>query len=102
MYHRRMSYEGRTPIRDVIRSVVLGAAMVSPAALEACTKDQPQPKPPEPDPLPSTTATGTAATATATATQPDEPVVSGASQRPRGKSDGGPMIPTRGFSGRGR
>ena len=93
-----MSYEGRTPIRDVIRSVVLGAAMVSPAALEACTKE-PQPKPPEPDPLPSTTATGTA---TATATQPDEPVVSGASQRPRGKSDGGPMIPTRGFSGRGR
>ncbi len=43
-----MSYEGRSPMKDVARSVVLGAAMISPALLEACRNDGAPPLVPVP------------------------------------------------------
>jgi hypothetical protein len=112
-----MGYQGRSPINDVVRSV-MSAAMLSPAMLVACgtQKNNPQPPIPEPtatEPVATTTATATATatvtatatatstavatstvTATATATAPD--VMVHPSTRPRGN---GKNMPTRGFAG---
>ena len=50
-----MSYSGRSPFNDVVRSVLIGAAMVTPAALMACAQN-PAPPPANPDvPLPVAT-----------------------------------------------
>ena len=50
-----MSYEGRSPIKDVMRSVVLGAGMISPALIEACATNTPTATP-----LPPTIGTAVA------------------------------------------
>ena len=70
---KALGYQGRSPINDVVRSV-MSAAMLSPAMLAACStqKNNPDPKP-EPTTTATETSTGTAtlpptATATATAT----------------------------------
>lgn len=78
-----MAYQGRSPIKDVVRSVVMGAAMLSPAALEACSGSQ-VPQPPKP---PDPSADGGVAA-------PDNTVV-----RPRTDPTNGPSMPTRGFAG---
>ena len=115
---RAMSYQGRSPINDVVRSV-MSAAMLSPAMLVACSTQKNNPEPTT-DPT-ATVATGTAtvtatattpatasatasatstavatstATATATASTPD--VMVQPSTRPRGN---GKNMPTRGFAG---
>jgi hypothetical protein len=112
-----MGYQGRSPINDVVRSV-MSAAMLSPAMLVACSgqKNNPDPKP---EPTTTATATETAGTATvtatatatttatatstavatttatATATTPPDVMVH-PSTRPRGN---GKNMPTRGFAG---
>jgi hypothetical protein len=113
-----MGYQGRSPINDVVRSV-MSAAMLSPAMLVACGTTKNNPQPPTTDPTtatatttettpPTATATATAtvtatttttavATTTATATATTKPdVMVHPSTRPRG--NGGNM-PTRGFAG---
>lgn len=40
-----MGYQGRSPLNDVTRSVVLGAAMIAPALLEQCTRGTPDDTP---------------------------------------------------------
>jgi hypothetical protein len=113
-----MSYQGRSPINDVVRSV-MSAAMISPIALASCGTQKvttPDPKPDDttanidPTATPTVTATVTVtatatstavATATATATgtasaKPD--VLVHPSARPRPDGNGGRM-PTRGFAG---
>ena len=101
-----MSYQGRSPLKDVVRSVVMSAAMISPALLAACGGATPVTTAPTlpVDPNATTAAVATAApdpTAPPTeeATEPNAPpndVV-----RPR-DSDGGAKMPTRGFSGAAR
>lgn len=117
---------GRSPINDVVRSV-MSAAMLSPAMLVACStqKNNPDPKP-EPTATATETATGTATvtatattttttTATATATTTSTAVATTTatgtakppastpdvlvqpSVRPRGGN--GKNMPTRGFAG---
>jgi hypothetical protein len=85
-----MSYQGRSPIKDVVRSVVMGAAMVSPALLEACGGSPPTPPVP-PDGNGNTLNVAGGADAGA---PPNEVV------RPRGPTGG--SMPTRGFSGAAR
>ena len=87
-------------MKDVARSVVLGAAMISPALLQACKTDGGTP-PPQPDPLyGASDAGGTSlpvATGTATAA-PSTTVV-----RPRTDPTATTrQMPTRGFSGGAR
>ena len=114
-----MGYQGRSPINDVVRSV-MSAAMLSPAMLVACStqKNNPDPKPTTDPTVATATATGTVtatATTTATATPsatstavatstatakppastPD--VLVQPSVRPRGGN--GKNMPTRGFAG---
>lgn len=86
-----MHYQGRSPINDVVRSVVLGAAMIPPLVLAGCTggKSGTAETPPQPEASPS----GSAAAPEASA--PPTQVV-----RPR--STNGGSMPTRGFSGAGR
>jgi hypothetical protein len=93
-------------MKDIARSVLLGAAMISPALLQSCKSEggTPAPRPPpttgavDLDTPPSTAATDTAAyTTTDTPTAaPSTSVV-----RPRLDPTGsaGPIMPTRGFSG---
>lgn len=94
-----MSYQGRSPIKDVVRSVVMGAGMISPALLEACASSTPNPPPPIPlvDPLADVDG-GAEGGAASVATAPPTEVV-----RPRTAPTGNNM-PTRGFAGavRGR
>ncbi len=101
-----MSYEGRSPCNDVMRSVVMGAAMLSPALLEACSGSQPEnlpptSTPPDPTTAPSTAATGAPSMAVATAWPSGQPVTTHASERPRGNGDP-TSHPTRGFRGGAR
>jgi hypothetical protein len=96
-----MSYQGRSPLKDVVRSVVMSAAMISPALLAACGGATPVTTAPTLPVDPNATATAVATTAPPTeeATEPNAPpndVV-----RPR-DSDGGAKMPTRGFSGAAR
>lgn len=96
-----MAYEGRSPIKDVVRSVVMGAAMVSPALLAQCT-EHPATTPPVPvDPTAMPTSTGIpsaavsanlSGTPSASASAPPNEVV-----RPRSLPTG--QMPTRGFAG---
>jgi len=116
-----MGYQGRSPINDVVRSV-MSAAMLSPAMLVACSTQKNNPEPTtDPTATTTATATGTAtvtatatttatasatatttstavatttATATPTASTPD--VMVHPSTRPRGN---GKNMPTRGFAG---
>ena len=76
-------------MKDVARSVVLGAAMISPALLQSCKGDGATPTPPT-DP---TGATGSAVTTSSAA--PPTTVV-----RPRtDPTTPATNMPTRGFSG---
>jgi hypothetical protein len=101
LYHSTMSYEGRSPFKDVIRSVVVGATMVSPSLLQACASAPPPEKPVDiPDP------TGTPTTATATPPGTNTAVVATSASapptsvvRPRTDPDGPETHPTRGFAG---
>ncbi len=98
-----MSYQGRSPFKDVVRSVVMSAAMISPALLASCASSGPATTAPTApvDPAAGGTATATVAaepSATAT-TEPSAPPT--ALVRPR-DLDGGPRMPTRGFSGAAR
>jgi hypothetical protein len=100
-YADPMSYQGRSPLKDVVRSVVMGAAMISPALLAACGGAAPVTTAPTMAEPPA--ATGAVATvAIEPSTPPPEPsappndVV-----RPR-DSDGGTTMPTRGFCGAAR
>ena len=85
-----MSYQGRSPIKDVMRSVVLGAGMISPALIEACATNTPTTTP-----LPPTSGTAVASTPPVDSAPPTEVV------RPRPNPTGTNM-PTRGFSGAAR
>jgi hypothetical protein len=101
-----MSYQGRSPINDVVRSVVMSAAMISPTLLAACGGQAEKPPTP-PEPLPNVDRD---ATATADPTTPDSgatPVATAAPSddvvRPRPTPTGtGRMMPTRGFAGAAR
>ncbi len=112
-----MSYEGRSPIKDVVRSVVMSAAMVSPGLLAACAGPQtanPIPVPLDPlggpdaggttglDPNSVDAAAGTnpiAVDPTSPPTVPTAPPT--ATVRPRTPPTGTQM-PTRGFAGAAR
>ena len=108
-----MSYEGRSPINDVVRSVVMGAAMISPAALAACRGESAATPPPDPLPQPSATvasldAGDTTPTASVTPSATEEPIATATATappttvvRPRPTSGVGPgnHMPTRGFAG---
>lgn len=94
-----MAYEGRSPIKDVVRSVVMGAAMISPALLAQCTEHPTTPPipldptgAPPPTGIPSAATSANVATPPPTASAPPNEVV-----RPRTPPNG--QMPTRGFSG---
>ncbi|HEY1953980.1 MAG TPA: hypothetical protein VGH28_00160 [Polyangiaceae bacterium] len=104
-----MSYEGRSPINDVVRSVVMGAAMISPALLAACRGESAATPPPDPLPEPTATVASLDAggpaptsepsataqpTVTAEPTAPPTTVV-----RPRPTTSPTHNMPTRGFAG---
>jgi hypothetical protein len=98
-----MSFRGRSPINDVVRSVVMSAAMVSPALLASCasspavTTAPTSPNGPNDQAaVASTGATVASATAAPEPSAPPTDVV-----RPR-DIDGGPRMPLRGFSGAAR
>jgi len=90
-----------------MRSVVMGAAMLSPAVLEGCSSAGPTTTTPTtdvliPTPVPTVVSTSTA-TATVATSMPSAQPTAGplASERPRG--DGTPNVhPTRGFAGAAR
>jgi|SRR6185312_9788146 len=99
-----MSYEGRSPINDVVRSVVMGAAMISPAALAACRGESTVTPPPDPLPQPSATVASLDAgeTPQATPTVTAEPTVTAPPTtvvRPRPTTSPTHNMPTRGFAG---
>jgi hypothetical protein len=106
-----MSFDGRSPLKDVIRSVVLGAAMISPVALMAC-KNEVTPPPVTPDPtvdVPTNTPPIASTAPVATADPPDAaPIIDAAPAtsvvRPRWDPTTGASknMPTRGFSGAAR
>lgn len=85
-----MSFEGRSPLKDVVRSVLLGAAMISPVVLTMCKNEGAPPVSPE---GPAQTA---AADANDAAAAPPTATV-----RPR-LDPNAPQTPTRGFSGAAR
>jgi hypothetical protein len=99
-------------MKDVARSVVMGAAMISPGLLQACAETPTKPVVrPEPDPVASVdadaaetaaTAPSATATATATATASNIPAPSNTVVRPRTDPSLKPQMPTRGFSGGAR
>ena len=97
-YDSQMSYEGRSPCKDVMRAVVMSAAMVSAATLEACSSTSSPEVPtvnlPEPEPTAVSTEAPTSAPSVAT------PEPSASAVRPRGNDT--PSMPTRGFSGAAR
>jgi hypothetical protein len=108
-----MSYEGRSPIKDVVRSVVMSAAMVSPGLLAACAGPQtgnPIPVPLDPlggadggtsgaDPNGLDAATGSSPIAVDPTSPPTVPTAPPtATVRPRTPPTGTQM-PTRGFAG---
>jgi hypothetical protein len=96
-----MSYEGRSPFKDVIRSVVVGATMVSPSLLQACASAPPGEKPIDVPPPPSNTNTVATSEPPATgdpmASAPPNEIV-----RPRTDPTAPIVHPTRGFSGAAR
>jgi hypothetical protein len=94
-----MSYQGRSPLKDVARSVVIGAGMISPALLQHCAT--PSGRPPEIplDGTASTTPTGT--TMAVASTPPAESAPPNDVVRPR-PSPTGTQMPTRGFAGAAR
>lgn len=101
-----MSFSGRSPFKDVVRSVVMSAAMISPAALEACAEAPPPPA--KPDPLAVTIASAPDAGSVATNT-PDVSIADGGAPapddsvvRPRTPVGGSPQLPSRGFVGAAR
>ena len=106
-----MGYEGRSPLNDVVRSVVMGAAMISPGVLAACRGQGAKTPPPDPLPDPSATtasldAGDTTPTASTAPTTTAEPVVTAdptapptATVRPRPTSSPTQNMPTRGFAG---
>ncbi|MGH7298747.1 MAG: hypothetical protein ACRELB_27650 [Polyangiaceae bacterium] len=90
-------------MKDVARSVVLGAAMLSPALLQACKTEGGSPTP-RPDPTIGAGDAGATslpvATGTATATVTAAPPTSVVRPRPTGAPT--TQMPTRGFSGGAR
>ena len=104
-----MSYEGRSPINDVVRSVVMGAAMISPAALAACRGESTVTPPPDPLPQPSATVasldagemptTPTASTAPTVTAEPTVTAPPTTVVRPRPTTSPTHNMPTRGFAG---
>jgi hypothetical protein len=110
-YSHAMNFSGRSPFNDVVRSVIIGAAMISPAAMVACA-ESPPPPPANPDaPLPVATGgsdvpvapTATAPTGGAYASINDSgtPAPPDTVVRPR-TPPGQQNFPTRGFSGAAR
>ncbi|MEO7110370.1 MAG: hypothetical protein ABI183_08045 [Polyangiaceae bacterium] len=104
-----MSFSGRSPFNDVVRSVIIGAAMITPAALLACAESPPPPANPD-APLPIATG-GSDVPPTPTATAPDAyasindagtPAPPDSAVRPRTPPGTPPQMPTRGFSGAAR
>jgi hypothetical protein len=92
-----MDFQGRSPLKDITRSVVLGAAMVPAALLTECANN-PQ-TPPEPHGAGSSGGAGLVATQADGGTAPPPEVV-----RPRQPetTDDEPdhdRMPTRGFAG---
>jgi hypothetical protein len=114
-------YQGRSPLKDVVRSVVMGATMILPALLESCSRTQPPPTPP-PDPVVAQPDAGSAQIAVSPdASAPPTNVVSPDASAPptdvvRPDASAPPTnvvrprtprhllnsMPTRGFSGGGR
>lgn len=89
-------YQGRSPLNDVVRSVVVGATMISPAVLEGCSRSQQPPVTPPPPPI-QTSDAGALQIAAQDAAAPPPQVV-----RPRAPENTGNMMPTRGFAGGAR
>jgi hypothetical protein len=103
-----MSYGGRSPFNDVVRSVLIGAAMITPAAMIACAENPPPPPTNQDQPL--AVATGGSDTPIATAPTGDAfasindastPAPPDSVVRPR-TPPGQQNFPTRGFSGAAR
>jgi hypothetical protein len=98
-----MSYSGRSPFKDVVRSVLLGAAMISPAVLAACAGAPTPPANPEPltvylpDAGAVTSNTPDVAIADSGVPAPPDSAV-----RPRTPVGTPPQMPMRGFSGAAR
>lgn len=89
-----MSFAGRSPLNDVVRSVLVGAAMITPAMLAACQKEgaPPPPRVPAPGEESATPVASESVAAPPTA-----------SVRPReDPSVTVPKMPVRGFSGAAR
>lgn len=92
-----MDYQGRSPLKDVARSVVIGAAMVPAAMLSSCSRNhgtQPNNATMTPNAIVPPDA-GALAPPVVLAPPPD--VV-----RPRAPEGTGNAMPTRGFAGGSR
>jgi hypothetical protein len=92
-----MTYRGRSPLKDVARSVVMGAGMISPALLDACATNPPTTTAPVTSG--STTGIPSAAVSATIGGVPSAPPTD--TVRPRTNPTSTSM-PTRGFSGAGR
>jgi hypothetical protein len=107
-----MSYSGRSPFNDVVRSVLIGAAMITPAAMVACAENPPPVTANQDQPLPIATGGSDAPTSpTATASTDDQsasindastPAPPDTVVRPRAPVGTPHQLPTRGFSGAAR
>jgi hypothetical protein len=87
-------------MNDVARSVVLGAAMISPALLQACKSDGGTPTV-RPEPTSALGDGGTMPVATSAPTDTATAAPSASVVRPRTDPTAPPQMPMRGFSGSG-
>ncbi len=103
-----MSYEGRSPLKDVVRSVLLGAAMITPVALAACQNEVAPPATPDTVTVvtPPTMADAASAPITIATDAPDAADAAPPTEivRPRWDptSAASKNMPSRGFSGTAR
>lgn len=99
-----MPYEGRSPLKDVARSVVIGAAMIPASMLAGCSRHTAVTSPPG-----TGSGSGTDGTPPTMIPTPPAPVDAGVDVAPppdvvRPRADATPvnMMPTRGFAGGSR
>lgn len=90
-------YQGRSPLKDVVRSVVMGATMITPAVMEGCSRTQQPPPNPPPDTNAPDASTAQIAVSPQDAAAPPPAVV-----RPRVPENNVNTMPTRGFAGGAR
>ena len=89
-----MEFQGRSPLKDVARSVLMGAAMIPAAALAACSRNEATPTPADPN------SSGGWQNSVADPNAPDAAPATARPRTPPTPPGGtGASMPTRGFAG---